>query len=263
VNLLDLKEGEKIRAFLPITDFEKSEDFLLFATAEGKVKRTSLKDYRNVNRSGIIAVGLNDGDRLVGVLQTTGDDHVLLATAGGKAIRFEESDVRVMGRAAAGVKGMELADGDSVVGCVRCIAGSDLLTVTRNGYGKRTALDEYLVQSEDGSTRPQGRGGLGRIDIQTTERNGPVVDVRVVTERDSLMFISSGGMMVRIAAAEISRIGRNTQGVRVVRLRDEDQLIATAIVAEGEVAVDAAESVQQPPSPPPGPPLGPGEAAGG
>jgi DNA gyrase subunit A len=146
---------------------------------------------------------------------------------------------------------------------VRCIAGSDLLTVTRNGYGKRTALDEYLVQSEDGSTRPQGRGGLGRIDIQTTERNGPVVDVRVVTERDSLMFISSGGMMVRIAAAEISRIGRNTQGVRVVRLRDEDQLIATAIVAEGEVAVDAAESVQQPPSPPPGPPLGPGEAAGG
>ncbi len=266
VNLLDLKEGEKIRAFLPITDFEKSEDFLLFATAEGKVKRTSLKDYRNVNRSGIIAVGLNDGDRLVGVLQTTGDDHVLLATAGGKAIRFEESDVRVMGRAAAGVKGMELADGDSVVGCVRCIAGSDLLTVTRNGYGKRTALDEYLVQSEDGSTRPQGRGGLGRIDIQTTERNGPVVDVRVVTERDSLMFISSGGMMVRIAAAEISRIGRNTQGVRVVRLRDEDQLIATAIVAEGEVAVDAAESVQQPPSPPSpphAPPLGPGEAAGG
>jgi DNA gyrase subunit A len=119
------------------------------------------------------------------------------------------------------------------------------------------------VQSEDGSTRPQGRGGLGRIDIQTTERNGPVVDVRVVTERDSLMFISSGGMMVRIAAAEISRIGRNTQGVRVVRLRDEDQLIATAIVAEGEVAVDAAESVQQPPSPPHAPPLGPGEAAGG
>jgi DNA gyrase subunit A len=255
VNLLDLKDGEKIRAFLPITDFEKSEDFLLFATAEGKVKRTSLKDYRNVNRSGIIAVGLNEGDRLVGVLQTTGDDHVLLATAGGKAIRFEESDVRVMGRAAAGVKGMELAEGDSVVGCVRCVPGADLLTVTRNGYGKRTALEEYLVQSEDGSTRPQGRGGLGRIDIQTTERNGAVVDIRVVTERDSLMFISSGGMMVRIAAAEISRIGRNTQGVRVVRLREEDQLIATAIVAEGEVAVEgSASSPTTPASPPPTPP---------
>ncbi len=232
VNLLELKESEKIRAFLPITDFEKSEDYLFFGTAEGKVKRTSLKDYRNVNRSGIIAINLNEGDRLVGILQTAGDDHVLLATAGGKAIRFEENDVRVMGRAAAGVKGMELAEGDSIVGLVRCVDGADLLTVTKKGYGKRTPLEEYLVQSEDGSTRPQGRGGLGRFDIQTNDRNGAVVDVRVVRDSDSLMFISAGGMMVRTPASEISRIGRNTQGVRLVRLRDDDQVIATATIVD-------------------------------
>ncbi|MBL9147085.1 MAG: DNA gyrase subunit A [Phycisphaerae bacterium] len=251
VNLLELKDGEKIRAFLPIADFEKSEDYLFFATSEGKVKRTSLKDYRNVNRAGIIAINLNEGDRLVGVLQTTGDDHVLLASASGKAIRFEENDVRVMGRAAAGVKGIELAEGDEVVGVVRCVDGADLLTVTKKGYGKRTDLGEYLVQSEDGSTRPQGRGGQGRIDIQTTDRNGPVVDIRVVTDRDSLMFISSGGMLVRVPAAEISRIGRNTQGVRVVRLRDDDTLISAATVAEGEMSTESpTDPAGEPPAAP-------------
>ncbi len=248
VNLLDLKEGEKVRAFLPITDFEKSEDYLLFATAEGKVKRTSLKDYRNVNRAGIIALNLNQGDRLVGVLQTSGEDHVLLATASGKAIRFEENDARVMGRAAAGVKGIELSEGDEVVGVVRCVEGSDLLTVTKNGYGKRTALDEYLVQCEDGTKRPQGRGGQGRIDIQTTERNGTVVDVRVVTDRDSLMFISANGMLVRTPAAEISRIGRNTQGVRVVRLREGDTLIAAATAADSEGDAVGGDSPDTPPA---------------
>ena len=248
VNLLDLKEGEKVRAFLPITDFEKSEDYLLFATAEGKVKRTSLKDYRNVNRAGIIALNLNEGDRLVGVLQTSGEDHVLLATASGKAIRFEENDARVMGRAAAGVKGIELSEGDEVVGVVRCVEGSDLLTVTKNGYGKRTALDEYLVQCEDGTKRPQGRGGQGRIDIQTTERNGTVVDVRVVTDRDSLMFISANGMLVRTPAAEISRIGRNTQGVRVVRLREGDTLIAAATAADSEGDAVGGDSPDTPPA---------------
>ncbi|MDZ4831309.1 MAG: DNA gyrase subunit A [Phycisphaerae bacterium] len=240
VNLLELKEGEKIRAFLTITDFEKSEDYLFFATTEGKVKRTSLKDYRNVNRTGIIAINLNEGDQLVGVLQTSGEDHILLASASGKAIRFEENDARVMGRAAAGVKGIELSEGDKVVGLVRCVEGADLLTVTRNGYGKRTPLAEYLVQCEDGTTRPQSRGGLGRIDIQTTERNGPVVDVRVVNDRDSLMFISAGGMLVRVPASEISTIGRNTQGVRVVRLREDDSLIAAATVADGETAESTA-----------------------
>ena len=237
-NVLDLKDGESVRFFLPISDFEKSEDYLFFATGAGRVKRTSLKDFRNVNRSGIIALNLNDEDHLVGVVLTRGDDHVLLATSRGMAIRFDENDARVMGRAAAGVKGIDLADADNVVGLVRAEDDTDLLTVTENGYGKRTSLTEYLVQAEDGA-RPQSRGGKGRIDIKTAGRNGPVVTVRSVTDSDSLMFISSGGMMIRTSAADVSRLGRNTQGVRVVKLKTEDRLIDCATTpADPEVEDD-------------------------
>lgn len=234
INLLDLRPEEKVCAFLPIRDFEKREDFLFFATAMGRVKRTALADYRNVNRSGIIALNLNEGDHLVDVIHTSGSDHVLLATAQGMAIRFDENDVRVMGRAAAGVWGIDLAEGDTVVGLVPAIDGTDLLTVTENGYGKRTAMTEYLVQSEDGSTRPQSRGGKGRIDIRANERNGRVVSIRCVREGDSIMVISEGGMMVRIPASDVSRIGRNTQGVRVVNLKEGDRVVATARVAESD-----------------------------
>jgi DNA gyrase subunit A len=232
VNMLELRPDESVCAFLPIKNFEKSEDFLLFATAHGRVKRTALQDYRNVNRAGIIALNLNEGDRLIAVVHTSGDDHVLLATAGGMSIRFHEDDARVMGRAAAGVKGIELEEGDTVVGLVRCEGGADLLTVTENGYGKRTDLAEYLVRQEDGSTRPQSRGGKGRIDIKTSDRNGRVVTVRCVREAEGVMFITSGGMLIRTAVASISRIGRNTQGVRVVRLKEDDRLIAAAGIAD-------------------------------
>ena len=232
VNLIELRPDERVVAFANIQDFEKSEDYLLFATAHGKVKRTALKDYRNVNRAGIIAINLNEGDTLIDVVHTTGGNHVLLATATGMAIRFDENDARVMGRSAAGVKGIELADGDEVVGLIRVDDDADLLTVCENGYGKRTALTEYLVQQEDGSTRPQSRGGKGRIDIKTTERNGNVVAVRCLREDDSVMFISESGMLVRVAAGSISRIGRNTQGVRLVNLKNGDKLIAAARVAE-------------------------------
>jgi len=233
--VLEMREDEAIRTFLPVAGFDSREDFLLFVTSQGRVKRTALGDYRNVNRGGIIAVNLNDGDRLVDVLLTSGSDHVLLATATGMAIRFDENDARVMGRAAAGVKGIELEDGDELVGAVRCDDESDLLTVTQNGYGKRTPLVEYLVRSEDGTTRAQSRGGKGRIDIKTTDRNGRVVAIRSVKPQDDLMFISRGGMIVRISAGEVSQIGRNTQGVRVIKLRDDDQLIAAAkVVAESD-----------------------------
>ena len=226
-NLLELREHESARFFLPITDFEKSEDYLLFATARGRVKRTALKDYKNVNRGGIIALNLNDDDHLVGVELTTGENHVLLATAKGMSIRFDENDVRVMGRAAAGVKGIDLGSGDDVVGLVCCDDEADLLTVTRMGYGKRTAFHDYLVHSEDGD-RPQNRGGKGRIDIKTTARNGPVVAIRAVKQDTNLMCVSSRGMMVRLAADGISQMGRNTQGVRVVTIRDGDELIDCA-----------------------------------
>jgi DNA gyrase subunit A len=233
-NLLQLRPDESIVGFLPIADFEVSEDYLFFATAGAKVKRTSLKDYRNVNRAGIIAINLNEGDRLIDVVLTTGENHVLLATKSGMSIRFDENDARVMGRNAAGVKGIDLAAGDSVVGLVRVNDDDDLLTVTENGYGKRTPMMEYLVQSEDGSTRAQSRGGKGRRDIQTTSRNGAAVAIRCVKDGDSVMFISSGGMIVRTAAADIRQIGRNTQGVRVVNLKDGDRLIAAAKVAESD-----------------------------
>ena len=252
-NMIELREQERIVAFMPIADFERSEDYLFFATASGRVKRTALADYRNVHKGGIIAVNLNEGDRLIGVEHTTGNDDVLLATASGMSIRFHESDARVMGRSAAGVKGIELRDDDSVVGLVRCLPDADLLTVTENGYGKRTPLDEYLVHLEDGSKRPQSRGGKGRIDIRTIERNGNVVAVRCVKSGDSLMFISRDGLIVRVAADGISRIGRNTQGVRVVNLRDGDKLVNAASIAESDDDEDATSGVEIPPDGPDSP----------
>jgi DNA gyrase subunit A len=235
-NILDLREGETVRSFLPVSGFETREDFLFFATRQGRVKRTALQDYRNVNKGGIIALNLNDGDDLVNVLLTSGHDQVLLATAAGMAIRFDENDARVMGRAAAGVIGIDLAEGDTVVGAIRCDDTADLLTVTQNGYGKRTNQAEYLVQQEDGSTRCQSRGGKGRIDIKTEGRNGPVVAVRSVKEGDEMMLISRDGMIVRSPAADVSRIGRNTMGVRVMQLREGDAVMSVAMVADSDEA---------------------------
>jgi len=199
------------------------------------VKRTSLKDFRNINRSGIIAVSLNEDDSLKDVIYTTGDDDVLLSTAGGMAIRFNEQDVRVMGRNAAGVRGIALRDDDHMVGAIRASESeADLLTVTENGYGKRTPLDEYLVRSEDGSTRPQSRGGKGRLDIRTNDRNGPVAAIRWIRDGDGVVIVSESGMIVRVPAESISRMGRNTQGVRLVNLRAGDRVIAVARVPESE-----------------------------
>ena len=248
VNIINLQAGERVCEFMPISDFEKGEYYLLFATERGLVKRTALKDYRNVHASGIIALSLRDGDSLIGVTWTDGNDHIILGTSSGMAIRFDENDARVMGRNASGVKGIDLANGDAVVGLVKVPAGDemDLLTATAHGYGKRTPTSEYLVQGtgEDGQPdlRPQGRGGKGRRDIKTEGRNGPVVTLRAVTEADDLMLITLNGMIVRINAGSISRIGRNTQGVRVINLAAGDQLVAVARVrdeAEGDAETDA------------------------
>ena len=235
-SVVELKDGERMVAYLPIKDFEQSEDYLFFASANGRVKRSSLKDFRNVNRSGIVSVKLNEGDRLVNVVQTRGNDHVLLATAEGMSIRFDENDARVMGRAAAGVAGIDLAEKDFVVGLVRCDDKAALFTCTENGFGKRTSMTEYLVQQDDGQTRAQSRAGKGRIDIKTDERNGRVVAVHSTLEDDDLMFISRGGMIVRIRASEVRLVGRNTLGVRVVKLQEDDALVGAACFESGEVA---------------------------
>jgi len=268
INMLDLKPGERVCEYMPISDFEKGEYFLLFATANGLVKRTALKDYRNVNRSGIIALSLRETpgseapgseeagaeaetpieetsggggtDRLVGVTWTGGRDHILLGTADGMAIRFDENDARVMGRTASGVKGITLTGDNKVVGLVRIPAGEehDLLTVTENGYGKRTNTGEYLVQQEDGATRPQGRGGKGRKDIAADERNGKVVALQLVKPEDDLMMITAQGMIVRINADAVRRTGRGTKGVRCIDLYEGDRLVSVARVAEEEADDD-------------------------
>jgi DNA gyrase subunit A len=231
-NLIELRDGETVQTFLSVSNFETREDFLFFVTREGRVKRTALQDFRNVNKSGIIALKLNDNDHLVNVLLTSGKNDVLLATAQGLAIRFDENDARVMGRATAGVNGMTLREDDYIVGAVRCDPDTDLLTATVNGYGKRTSLTEYMVQQDDGTTRCQSRGGKGRYDIKTEGRNGLVVSVRAVTAADQLMLLSKEGMVVRIPATAISQIGRNTMGVRIMRLGEGDSLMGVALVAE-------------------------------
>ncbi|MBX3357581.1 MAG: DNA gyrase subunit A [Phycisphaeraceae bacterium] len=254
VNLLDLKEGESVRAFLNVKNFEEGSNYLTFVSAGGVVKRTALKDYRNVNRGGIIAVDIREGDRLLDVALTSGTDDILLATAGGMAIRFSEEDVRLMGRAAAGVKGIELAEEDEVVGVVRVPMAKDadgdsvsadpsiaLLTVCENGYGKRTLVDEYRVQPETGKARSQSRGGKGRVDINTSERNGRAVVSLAVHEADDVVVVSKSGMLVRMPAAEIRLCGRGAQGVRIVKLDEGDRVVATARVLgeEGDTDEDA------------------------
>jgi DNA gyrase subunit A len=246
INLLALQDGERICRFMPIEDFEREEAFLVFATKEGRVKRTALSEYRNVNRSGLIAIGLREGDELIDVTWTSGSDHILLGTANGMAIRFDENDSRMMGRSASGVKGIDLGVDDHVIGMVRCLQedSAELLTVTENGYGKRTPLDEYLVKSEDGTTRTQGRGGKGRRDINTTARNGKVVALLSVDGTGDLMLISYNGMIVRISTNTVRQTGRGTQGVRVINLTKEDKLAGVARIADesGEQDNDAAAS---------------------
>jgi len=232
VNVIDLRPEERVCAFLPVRDFEKYGDYLVFATRNGLVKRTSLKLYQNVNRSGLIAVNLKEGDALMGVRLTSGRDHILLCTAKGMSIRFDENDARAMGRNASGVKGITLAGDDAVVAVVKADDERELLTVTEQGYGKRTPMTDYLVQPEGGDPHPQSRGGKGRADIKTHTRNGRVVAALAGSEADQMMLITEGGMIVRSRVAEVRRTGRNTAGVRVINLKDGDKLMAAGLIVD-------------------------------
>ena len=251
VNLIELKDGEKVRGFLAIKDFEQSSHYLTFISKQGIVKRTPLKDYRNVNKSGLIAVGLKEGtdgkpaDEILDVLETTGDDDVLLATASGMSIRFDEQDARVMGRPASGVKGIELSEGDEVIGAIRVPMKRNpdettttidpsltLLTISENGYGKRTPIDEYRVAPETGPMRSQTRGGKGRVDIDASERNGKSVAALGIMTGDDVVVITKSGMTVRMPTVEIRETGRGAQGVRVTKLDEGDTVVAAARVAK-------------------------------
>jgi DNA gyrase subunit A len=231
VNLLPLEAGERINAILPVREF--SEDHYIFmATAQGTVKKTSLSEFSRPRTSGIIAVGLNEGDYLIDVAITDGSRDVMLFSDAGKVIRFAEKDVRPMGRTACGVRGIRLGSGQHVISMI--IAGdSPVLTATANGYGKRTLADDYPVY---------GRGGQGVIAIQVSERNGPVVGAVSADDADEVMLISSGGVLVRMRVQEISIMGRNTQGVRLISLAEEESLVGIERIVEdkgdGEEPVD-------------------------
>ena len=214
VNLLPLEKNERINAVLPIREFQ-DDLYVFFATSRGTVKKTPLSAFSRPLAPGIIAVGLRENDRLIGAGITDGDKDIMLFSRLGKAIRFRESDVRPMGRTAAGVRGLRLGDDDAVIEL--CIPDQDLVLVaTENGYGKRTAVDAFPVHN---------RGGQGTIAIQTTERNGPAVGALQVGDDDEIMFISSSGTLVRTTISEISILGRNAQGVRLIRLDDGDRLV--------------------------------------
>jgi len=214
---------DTIQAVIPVRSFD--EGTLLFATANGTVKRTPLSDYARPKSGGIIALGLDEGDRLIDVAICTDEDDIILGTGDGHCIRFKASDARPMGRPAFGVRGIRLKAADKVRGMAVVTTGASLLTVCRNGYGKRTDFDEYPLQ---------GRGGQGVINIRTTDRNGPVVTLRAVGNDDDIMYITTGGQVVRTPASDISRIGRATQGVRLISLGENDAVASAACVARDE-----------------------------
>jgi len=226
VNLVNVQEGEKITAILPVKDLNREDLYLLMATRNGVVKKTPLVEYLNIRTTGINAVNLDEGDKLISVALTDGQKDVFLASRHGKAIRFPESDARPMGRVTRGVRGMNLEARDEVIGMEvvdPTATGSTIFTLTENGFGKRTDLDEY---------RGQSRGGKGLITIKTTTRNGLVVGVMQVNDENQLMVITDQGKILRVPVAGFSVIGRNTQGVRVMVTEEQEKIVAVAKLAE-------------------------------
>ena len=253
VNLLPLDEGEAINAILPVRDYDP-QSYILFATAKGTVKRTSLEQFSRPRSVGLIAIDLDEDDRLVGAAITSGSDHVMLLSSNGKAIRFEESNVRAMGRTARGVRGMRLLDDAEVISLIipqsqQIDAEADveaegeegatieagnggqiyILTASENGYGKRTRLEEFPLR---------GRGGQGVIAMQTSERNGALVAAMQVYSADEMMLITDRGTLVRTRVEEVSTTSRNTQGVMLIRLGNDEKLVKTVRVDEPEEAVE-------------------------
>ncbi len=222
VNLLSLAPDEQITAVMPVKEFEEGKSILM-GTARGVIKKSNLSDYSHPRAGGIIAIILDEGDRLISVKMTDGKQDVFLATRMGKAIRFPEKQVRVMGRATRGVRGINLREGDEVIGMEIPRTESNLLTVTRQGYGKRTEEKAY---------RLQGRGGRGIINLKVTQKNGPVAGLLLVTEEDELMIITQEGKIIRTTASGISKIGRATQGVRLMEMSEGDWVVSVAKLGE-------------------------------
>lgn len=227
VNLVNLEAHESIKAILPVHEF-RDDNFVVMVTRKGIIKKTELSQFSNVRSNGIIALSIDEGDELAAAKLTNGKQHVFLCSKGGMSIRFDENDVRPMGRAARGVKGMELDEGDIVVG-VEAIDPNDknatILTVTDHGYGKRTQPEEYRIQS---------RGGKGIITMKTTDKTGTVMGTKAVTDKDDLMVVTNKGQTIRVKIAEIREMSRNTQGVRVINVNENESVVGIEHLADKE-----------------------------
>ena len=238
INLLQLDPGERIEAFIPIKDEHFDRDlYLLMATRNGLVKKTPLNDFANIRKTGIIAINLREDDELIRVILTDGNQEIIMATRFGQSIRYHESDVRPMGRTAMGVKGMDLQDGDYVIDMERLVEGADVLSISENGFGKRTHESEYRIQH---------RGGRGIKTMNITEKTGNLSALKVVTGKEDLVIINSEGVIIRIDTNEISKTGRNTQGVTLMRVEEDGHIVSVAkakkeddeISDEAEVSTD-------------------------
>ncbi|MDQ5821700.1 MAG: DNA gyrase subunit A [Actinomycetota bacterium] len=237
-NLLPFTQEEQVRAVIQTRDFKDAE-YLVLATKNGVVKKTKFSEYNTpLKADGIIAINLRDGDELIGVRHSSGDDDILMVSRKGQAIRFNEKEARPMGRATSGVQGMRLRSGDEVISVNIAQNDADLLVVTENGYGKRTRIDEYPVK---------GRGGLGVKTVQLTEAKGQLAGARVVREGYQVMLISTGGTVIKMAAENIKRSGRSTQGVIVMRLRGDDEHVSALapVVESDETAEDVDGNVEE------------------
>jgi DNA gyrase subunit A len=220
VNLLSLDAGEKVSAVFPITDFS-NDAMLVIATKNGYIKKTHVSEFKNIRQTGIIAIGLRDGDELIGVLETSGSDKLILGTAKGMSVMFSERDVRDMGRTAMGVRSVKLRDGDSVVGIGIAKPDSEVLVISENGYGKRTPISEYNLQR---------RGGIGIKTLKTTDKTGDMCALKIVDGSEDVMLINDAGIIIRMKVSEISVIGRDTQGVRLMNVGEDTRVVSVALV---------------------------------
>jgi DNA gyrase subunit A len=233
VNLLPLDEGERITSILPIEGYDEDQ-YVFMATENGTVKKTAATQFARQRSVGLRAIELDEGDVLIGTAITDGESDIMLFSSEGKATRFNESQVRAMGRTARGVRGINLAAGHKLISLIVPKVSGRILTVTENGYGKRTENDEFPAK---------GRGGKGVIAMSTSDRNGSLVGAVQVWDGDEMMLISNQGTAVRTRVDEVSLLGRNTQGVRVIRTRDGEALVSVSRIAEDDVVSEPAESV--------------------
>ncbi|MDF1837406.1 MAG: DNA gyrase C-terminal beta-propeller domain-containing protein [Planctomycetota bacterium] len=224
-NVLRLREGEVIQTILRVPEFD-DESTIVFATRHGVVKKTPLEAYSRPKKGGIRAIRLEEEDEVISVSLAKPGDTIVIASENGRAIRFDEGAARSMGRTSRGVRGIKLREGDRVVGMIVAEPESFLMTICEKGHGKRTPIADYPIK---------GRGGQGVINIRTEGRNGPVVDVKLCREEDDVMYITESGMLVRGHITDVSAMGRNTQGVRLVNLKSEDSLVAVEIIAAADL----------------------------